>query len=158
MKLEELLAVLGTIKKGAYVSINKRKDYGKGVTKITTMRTRIGCDYSKMKNVIAKRAEAQLMGRDMSAGTSGGSLPWGNWVSGYEKLIIEHKGNYYLRIAECYTKGIASRNSQYYYNGEPVSKEAIVDKVAPSKLKSSAAGVYTVKLDDIISITQNHKK
>jgi glyceraldehyde-3-phosphate dehydrogenase/erythrose-4-phosphate dehydrogenase len=40
----------------------------------------------------------------------------------------------------------------------PVSKEAIVDKVAPSKLKSSAADVYTVKLDDIISITQNHKK
>lgn len=158
MKLDELLTVLETIKKGAYVSITKRKDYGKGVTKITRMRTRIGCDYSKMKHVIEKRIESQTIGRDMSDGTTGGSLPWGNWVVGLEKLIIEHKGNYYLRIAECYTKGVASKHSQYYYNGEPVSKDSIVDKVAPSKLKTYASDVYTIKLDDIISITQNHKK
>lgn len=160
MKLNELQEILAGIKTAAYVSLVKSKDLGKGVTKITRMRCRLGVQYDNMKKVIERRNE-NLVGRDLIAEESpakkSSPLPWGNWVTGYEKYIIEHKGNYYLRIAESYNMK-AHPISQYYLNGVPVEKSVVENIIAPSKLKASVGDVYCVKLQDIINLEQKHKE
>jgi len=97
---------------------------------------RLGVDYSKMK--VNEGRETEI-----------GSLPWGKWVEGLEGYVIEHKGNYYLRVASSYSN---TTKSIYTLNGVEVGDEIVNELVAPSKLASKPSDVYNIKFSNIISL------
>lgn len=134
MEKQQILNKVKDLKKGAYVSLVKTKDLGAGVLKITNMVIRLGVEYSHMKANLNKVC---------------GSLPWGNWLTNYEGLVIEHKGQLYLRVANSYTQ---NSSSEYYYNGSKVSKEFVISLIGEKKLASKPSDVYCIKFDNIIKI------
>lgn len=124
------------IKKGAYATLDKVKDFGNGLVKFTHMVIRLGVNYANMK---------------VNAGKEVGSLPWGEWVDGYEGLVIEHKGNYYLRVSDSFTNNNTSR---YELNGNEITKEQATEIVGESKIASKQSSVYNIKFDNIIKVGQ----
>lgn len=134
MENKEIFEILPRVKKGRYVSIRKRKDLGKGVTKISDVVIRLGVNYAHMK---------------VNEGREVGPLPWGHWVEGYEGLVIEHKGAYYLRVANGYTKHVKSR---YFLHGEEVDESIAASVVGAAKLASSDSAVFNVRFENIVAI------
>lgn len=139
MTLTNALTALDTIKNGRYMTIVKSKDLGNGITKVSKMNVRKGITYANMQVNKDRQTE---------------SLKYGSWVAGQENVLLEHKGNYYLRITsktpdnpDCDTI-----DTHYYQNGKEVTRAAVETLVPASKLKSSTSKVYNIKLDNIISI------
>ena len=137
MTNQEILNKLGSAKKGKYISLSKVKDLGKGITKVSDLVIRLGVDYSKMK---------------VTEGKEVGGLPWGNWVEGLEGLVIEHKGNYYLRVASSYSN---NNKSYYYLDGQEVSKEEVIALLGEKKVQSGNPDVYNIKFENILSLGIN---
>lgn len=131
----EILDKVLEIKKGSWVKLVKSKDLGMGITKYTSMVVRLGVAYSHIKRV----------GKTTS--TSGeGKLPWGEWK--IDNLVISHKGELYLRVANAYTK--ATAKSWYVKDNKEISKAMVVELVGEQK--SSESAVYNIKFRNIVSI------
>lgn len=137
----EILEKIKSVKRGTYISLTKVKDLGNGVTKESDMRVRIGVDYSSMS---------------INSDRGTGSLPWGHWVEGLESIVIEHKGNYYLRVTSTTPENpdgcadvIATR---YTKDFEEISREDAESIVGTKKMSSSASPVYNIKFDNIVRI------
>lgn len=133
---EKIIDTIKGIKKGTWVKLVKEKvlDKEKDIKKITSMTIRLGVEYTHIKAVRKETAEP---------------LPWGHWVEGLEGLVIEHKGTYYLRVANSYTK---QATSNYYIGGEETTKENIIAMVGESKTRTSESAVYNIKFENIIQI------
>ena len=139
MTNQEILNKLAEVKKGKYISLKKKKDLGENIlgekiTKISELVIRLGVDYANMKV-----AEGKVVG----------SLPWGNWVEGLEGLVIEHKGNYYLRVASSYAN---NGKATYYLNDQQITKEEVVQMIGEKKVESKALDVYNIKFENIIAL------
>ena len=147
-------------KAGRYVSLAKTRYLGKGITKVNDgMVIRLGVNYAKIKD----------------STESTGPLPWGHWLKGYEGYIIEHETKeseerrkklgitepqyeYYLRVTTTGNKHHRGKVTYLDENGNELSYDEVVSKVAPSKLKFDDTPIYTIKIDDIISLTSKHGK
>ena len=136
MTKDQILLALANVKKGRYISLKKVKDYGKGVTKESDLVIRLGVNYANM--AINKDRQTPIQ-----------SLPWGSWVPGLENLVIEHKGNYYLRVASSYS---SNNKSTYYLDGLQITKEDAIRIIGEKKLKSGNPDVYNIKFENILSI------
>lgn len=134
MTNQEVFERIKEIKKGRYVALRKNKDLGNGVTKVSDMVIRLGVDYSKMK---------------INAGRQTGSLPWGHWVPGYEQLVIEHKGVYYLRVASSYSK---HGKAAYFLNGAEISRDHAASLIGERKMESKPLDVCNIKFENILDI------
>lgn len=141
MTNQEILTTLATVKKGRYISLTKVKDLGEGIVKESDMRIRIGVSYANM----AVNADRQT-----------GSLPWGTWVPGLENLVVEHKGNYYLRITsttpENPESGADVIATRYIRNGQQITKEEVVSIIGEKKMISKPSLVYNIKFDNIVRL------
>ena len=141
MTNQEILIKLAESKKGRYINLTKSKDLGQGIIKESDMVIRLGVTYANMQ---------------INEDRQTGQLPWGKWVEGLENLVVEHKGNYYLRITstdpanpESGADVIATR---YLMNGQEISKEQVIAIVGEAKLSGSASPVYNVKFENIIKL------
>ncbi len=141
MTNQEILTRLAESKKGRYINLTKSKDLGQGIIKESDMVIRLGVTYANMQ---------------INEDRQTGQLPWGKWVEGLENLVVEHKGNYYLRITstdpanpESGADVIATR---YLMNGQEISKEQVIAIVGETKLSGSASPVYNVKFENIIKL------
>lgn len=134
MQNQQILNTIKTFKKGTYVPLTKIKDYGNGLVKKTDMVIRLGVSYQNMEINKDRVVEP---------------LPWGSWVPGLENYVIEHKGNYYLRVSN--TNSHISK-SKYLLNNIEITKEVAETYIDPKKLKSKESAVYNIKFDNIISI------
>ena len=141
MTNQEILTRLAESKKGRYINLTKSKDLGQGIIKESDMVIRLGVAYANMQ---------------INEDRQTGQLPWGKWVEGLENLVVEHKGNYYLRITstdpanpESGADVIATR---YLMNGQEISKEQVIAIVGETKLSGSASPVYNVKFENIIKL------
>lgn len=137
MTTQEILNQMGNVKKGKYVSLKKKKDLGEGIEKISDLVIRLGVDYANMK---------------VAEGKEVGGLPWGKWVEGLEGLVIEHKGNYYLRVASSYSN---NGKSIYLLNGNEISKEEVIAILGEKKVQSSNPDVYNIKFENILELSIN---
>lgn len=141
MNAQEILQKLQNTKKGTYVSLTKIKDLGNDIIKESDMRIRVGVNYKNLK--ANKDKEIQ-------------PLPWGKWVKGLENLVVEHKGNYYLRITSTNPNDLEKANdviaTRYIQNGKEISKEEVINQIGEKKLTSSPSMVYNIKFDNIIRI------
>lgn len=136
MTNQQILESLATIKKGRFISLKKKKDLGEGIEKVSDLVIRLGVNYANMK--INENRETPIQ-----------PLKWGHWVEGYEGLVIEHKGNYYLRVASSYSD---TSRSAYYLNGVEISKEEVISLIGEKKLASSNPDVYNVKFENILAL------
>lgn len=141
MTNQEILQKLGEVKKGRYINFTKIKDLGSGIVKESDMVIRLGINYTNMK---------------INENKQTGQLPWGRWVEGLENLVVEHKGNYYLRITstdpshpESGADVIATR---YLRNGQEISKEEVTYMIGENKTSSNASPVYNVKFENILKL------
>ena len=141
MTNQEILNTLATVKKGRYISLTKVKDLGDGIVKESDMRIRIGVSYANMA---------------VNANKQTGSLPWGTWVPGLENLVVEHKGNYYLRISsttpENPESGADTIATRYIRNGQQITKEEVVAIIGEKKVASRASTVYNIKFENILRL------
>ena len=141
MTNQEILQKLAHVTNGRYISLTKMKDLGQGVIKESDMRIRLGISFANMK--VNENKEI-------------GSLPWGKWVEGLENLVIEHKGNYYLRITTTNPKDLESANdviaTRYIKDGQLISKEEVVSLIGEKKLVSKPSLVYNIKFDNILRL------
>ena len=139
MTNQEILTKLAEAKKGRYINLTKAKDLGQGIVKESDMVIRLGVSYANMQ-----------INQDRQTG----SLPWGHWVEGLENLVIEHKGNYYLRITstdpanpESGADVVATR---YLKDGAEITKHDVLTLVGEEK--GGASPVYNVKFDNILKL------
>lgn len=141
MNAQEILQKLQNTKKGTYVSLTKVKDLGSDIIKESDMRIRVGVNYKNLK--ANKNKEIQ-------------PLPWGKWVKGLENLVVEHKGNYYLRITSTNPSDLEKASdviaTRYIQNGKEISKEEVINQIGEKKLTSNPSMVYNIKFDNIIRI------
>lgn len=139
MTNQEILSALNEVKKGRYISLSKVKDLGNGVSKISEMVIRLGVSFSNMK---------------INADRVVGSLPWGHWVEGLENLVIEHQGNYYLRVTSTDPSNPESGadviSTKYLLNGEEISRETAKGIVGEEK--KGASPVYNIKFENILRL------
>lgn len=134
MEKEKILTKLNELKKGAYVKLTKIKVFDNEIIKETDMVIRLGVDYANMKVNLDKVV---------------GPLPWGQWLEGFEGLVIEHKGQLYLRVADSYTN---HNKSTYKQNGNEITKEQATALLGEKKLASHPSSVYNIKFDNIVNI------
>ena len=141
MNAQEILQKLQNTKKGTYVSLTKIKDLGNDIIKESDMRITVGVNYKNLK--ANKDKEIQ-------------PLPWGKWVKGLENLVVEHKGNYYLRITSTNPNDLEKASdviaTRYIQNGKEISKEEVINQIGEKKLTSSPSMVYNIKFDNIVRI------
>lgn len=144
MTNQEILQKIANVGKGRYLKLTKVKDLGNGIVKESDLRMRVGVTYANME----VNAEKQT-----------GSLPWGHWVDGLENLVIEHKGNYYLRVTavdpEHPERCADVLSTRYLQNGSEISKEAVVAQIGEKKMETKASLVYNIKFENIISLGSN---
>lgn len=139
MTNQEILNKMGNVKKGKYISLKKKKELGNGIEKISDLVIRLGVDYANMK--INENRETPIQ-----------PLKWGNWVKGLEGLVIEHKGNYYLRVASAYSN---NGKCVYLLNGNEISKEEVISLIGEKKVESGKPDVYNIKFENILELGIN---
>lgn len=141
MTNQEILTKLAETKKGRYISLCKKKDLGQGITKESDMVIRLGVNYANMS---------------VNANHNTGSLPWGHWVHGLENLVVEHKGNYYLRVTSTNPENLESGAdviaTRYIKDGKEISKEEVVATIGEKKIASKASVIYNIKFENIIRL------
>lgn len=141
MTNQEIIQKVMAAKKGTYIQLTKVKDLGQGAVKESDLVIRLGVDYSHLA---------------INEGKETGSLKWGHWVEGLEGLVLEHKGNYYLRVTSTDPahpdSGADVIATRYLVNGQPASKEQVLSLVGEKPLTGSASPVYNIKFENIISI------
>lgn len=135
----ELLARITSSKRGTIHMVAFRTDLGKGVYKETRGLYRVGVNYSKITNVIAK-------------GLGGGSLKGDDKWLDFPFTIGNEKG-VKIRLTNTYNP-FAPHSTKYYHDGHEVTKEYLIENklVAPSRLKSRSGvlDVFNVFADNII--------
>lgn len=138
---KEIIEKIKSSKRGTYISLTKVKDLGDGISKESDMRVRIGVDYSNMS---------------INSDKETGSLPWGQWVEGLENIVVEHKGNYYLRVTSTNPENPNGNSdviaTRYIMNNKEISKEEAEEIVGTKKMASKPSSVYNIKFENIIKI------
>lgn len=127
------------------------------VVKISEYNCQFGYNY---ENAVNNR----LIKQGSNSNFEAQSLPWGEWVRGYENSIIAHKGEYYVRF---YLAKGCKAEIRYLVDGRPATAEEIgvIKAFTPARKPSgtqSASGLttnqvepFTAKLANIYSLTIN---
>lgn len=160
MNINMMTQTLKTINKGTWFKLSytsdlpltaKAKREGYVAYKRTNMTARYGIRYSNISAVKQK-----MMMKAMETGTpvpEKHELSWGEWVPGYEGILIEHKNNKYLRI---YTSPNKSK-VEYYVNGQPITKAGlqtlgILQNSYWNKKDGEVPDCLTIKVENIDTI------
>lgn len=143
MKIEEAIAKIKAIKKGAYTRIKFKanpyplaKGKDKNIEKICSTIVRFGLNYSHLKENANKETGA-LNGKVWKEGET-------NYI-----LISEKTGEELVRV---YTTNRHKVRSQWYLNGEETTKERLIEERLVSDRKSSKTPCFDLKIANIISI------
>ena len=141
MTNQEIIERVRNAKKGRCIHLTKVKPLGNGIVKESEMVIRLGVNYQNLS---------------MNEGRVTGGLKWGHWVEGLENLVLEHKGQYYLRITsktpEHPEDGADVVSTRYLKGSKILSKEDVIAEVGSKPLEGRAAPVYNIKFENIVSI------
>lgn len=125
------------------------KKQGVTVNKLISITARYGIKYTNMKSVQMKAEKGEI--------NLTHELPWGNWKSGYEGILIDHTNkageqNTYLRLYTTPNKAEVS----YFMNGKFISKAELISSgvVQDSYWKKDNSDIdcFTVNVRNIIGI------
>lgn len=122
------------------------KTFAGSIQKRTKTYVRSGISYSNLSDVkeaiaAGERGEVQ-------------SLPWGQWRTGFERYIIEHKGVEYVRLYPASFENLRA-NVEWLLNGQVVEYQDVEPYLlASEKLKRDEEKplCFTLKAQDILTI------
>lgn len=128
---------LASIKKGLVASlvtntiVKLPKKYGISgvVTKYSEKVVRINASYENCVN-------ARISRNGGNADFVAESLPWGTWAKGLENIVIENKGNDYLRY---YVEKGSVKSTTYYVDGVKATDAEVAIIKAYEESKSGSA-------------------
>ena len=130
MYTSEIINALNTKQNGQFFKIQyatdakvSAKHKNHKVVKVTTATARKGITYKNLKTVKA-RLQAKVDNGEMTYDEMVNykpTLSWGAWKSGYEGLILEHKGKDYLRL---YTSPNKSK-VRWFVDGVEMTKDEV---------------------------------
>lgn len=148
MKMDALMKIIEGYKNGTWVSIAWEKELKtrKGIEAIITKKTeavlRMGVSYDNKASVQEKRENGELPKENQG-------LPYGTWYM--FPMIIEHKGNYQLRVTTSENTKYATK---YFMDGKEVTKDEIRELVLKSEVESSGERpeVFNIKIENLIAI------
>lgn len=147
MRLEQVKSVINSNKKGTFITASWKHDCklkkayknDNNVSKISVATVRLGVTYDNINNVKEKRENGTLPEENQG-------LPWGTWVM--FPYIIEHKGNYYLRLSLANNNPIKTR---YWNNGNETTYNNIENMLlASEKPKNKEIDVITVQIENLL--------
>ena len=112
------------------------------ITKKTQTVARFGVSYDNMQAIQSKRKSGELPKENAG-------LTWGEWEE--FPYFIKHKDKKYLRISLDKNNKM---QTEYFLNGQPVSKEQIKQYCLASAFKEneSKPDVLTICVDNILSV------
>lgn len=156
MNTQKILAKLGQKQNGSFFNIKwtselpltaKAKKEGNIAFKTTEAVVRKGVNYDNTK----------IVKDQVEAGTKvlTHKLPWGNWKKGYEGLIIENKGNEYLRL---YTGANNKPKVTYNLNGKEMTKAELKatglfrESMFKENASSISDGVFNINISNVDEI------
>ncbi len=137
--LPHLVQKLLTVK-GQFVGVlwtrpmKTRKGTVAVVTKTVRTVVSVGIDYDNRGEVIEARANGELPAKNAG-------LPWGKWIEGLEKYVIEHNGNYYVRMFPVKNADNTPRSCKVVYriDGVIATKEQVQLLCLASEFSSGEA-------------------
>jgi len=147
MQLNIVEATVKSATKGANIILawtrecKVKKSCSDVVSKSVRAVGRMGIDYDNMAIVKEKRENGELPAE--SAG-----LPWGTWYA--FPYLIEHKGNYYLRLYK--GTGTAKAHTTYYRNGIETSFDNVENDLLSSEKGKKTGDCFNVKIADMTLI------
>ena len=107
----------------------------------------IGKSYSESESFKARHGDSK----------TAGALPWGKWVPGYENILLEYNGRYYLRVIA--SKSLLNKDSKYLATDKTGSrflqKEELSGFVPDSYLEKPEkkdGDVFNIKLENVVDI------
>ena len=165
MKIEELVKILNKKNNGSFFKIHwttnlnnkqtaKSKNNGDLILKDTFATVRKGVEYKNIKHVqeiLMSKGQYKIDPITGKPEVFSECMSWGNWVDGYEGLLIENKGKVYVRLYTSPNKP----NSKYFLNGKEVSKDELKKLGVMQKSywnKSEPTDCMTVKIKNIKEI------
>lgn len=136
-RLEKIQEILKTIKKGSFINIQyqTKPKLAKKFADIELLKRTSGCYRVGIKYANLGENKEKITG----------PLSYGTYF--LENYIIEHKGNYYLRV---YTTKNHKSKSKFFVNGVETSRKEVEETF---NYKSSQPTLcFNINLDNIISI------
>lgn len=112
------------------------KGYVNRVRKETTGCVHLGLNYKEL-----------MASKGVQIGNNG--LPYGVWVNGYENVLIEHNGNYQVRMYPCDT---AKTNTEWYLDNNPITKQELIDMGILKAQNKPHTECFNVKLENVIDL------
>ena len=122
MNTNMIIAKLNSKQKGSWFRVSwisdvpitaQAKRNGHTVLKFTKGTMRFGISYSNLKNV---RDKVENGTKELKH-----ELSWGQWKPGYSGILIEHKGQDYVRLYTSPNKF----HSDYFLDGKPIDVEEL---------------------------------
>jgi hypothetical protein len=147
MNIEQIKTAINNRKKGTFIKViwhrqcKTKKAYNdEKIIKHCAVTARIGVTYDNIGNVQIKRENGELPAENQG-------LPWGTWVM--FPYIIEHKGNYYLRLSLANDNPIHTRYTDTNNNG--VTFAEVENKLLASEKpkKDNRPDVLTINIENI---------
>lgn len=112
------------------------------ITKRSEFQCRVGVNYDRIKDVIAKRESGELPKENAG-------LPWGTWVE--FPYVIEHKGEFYVRCTSL--DNDFYREPLYTRAGDAISREeAQASCLASEFADRDNNDVFNIRLNSILSV------
>lgn len=165
MKIEELVKILNKKNNGSFFKIHwttnlnskqtaKSKNNGDLILKDTFATVRKGVEYKNIKHVqeiLMSKGQYKIDPITGKPEVFSEGMSWGNWVDGYEGLLIENKGEVYVRLYTSPNKP----NSKYFLNGKEISKDELKELGVMQKSywsKYEPTDCMTVKIKNIKEI------
>lgn len=115
---------------------------GADLTKSVRMVGRMGIDYDKQKSVQEKRETGELPSESQP-------LPWGNWA--IFPYLIEHKGNYYVRLYNG-TSDKVRPEVHFFLDGNEVAFESIAHMLPANEKQEKHGDCFTCKVENMTRI------
>lgn len=116
------------------------------VTKISRYTAQIGVEYDNKKAVIEGRESGELPSENQG-------LTWGVWYK--YPLVIEHKGNYYMRAYLIHNTN-NKVHTKYFIGDEEVELNSIIDRMyakdKPKAREENHDVVLTIPINSIIEL------
>jgi hypothetical protein len=151
MTIDNFMQIIGSKRNGAFIKIKWQrelpvyKDFKNSHTVIKIVETVIRKGVNPRHTKIGKEA---YKGRENEFY----KLPWGQWKSGYEGIILEHKEKYYARFYFTpHTPKVT-----YLLNGNIIDKQLLQNMNIVTKAGWTELGdlqdFFNVNIDNIISI------
>ena len=129
---------------GRAITIIYGKDYGNGVEKVVKYYGRLGVNYNHISRVIAQRELKKAMGIEPKQRKSSDTT-----INTY--LILNKNGELKLRIVPLFNNHMKAK-SDYYYNGNPTTKQWLIDNGLLKEQERETPNEFTIMLKNLIAL------